>query len=115
MKSASDHSPVVGSAGLAGLPPGAFARRYGDEESASRAQGPGNFRQHGRQVARLHVLENVKRDRGVIGTVEVVVDHVQTVDLFATGPLQVDECLGDVRTADLQSGFLESIGIPPRT
>ena len=67
----------------------------------------------GRQIAGLHVLENVKRDHGVVGTAEVVVDRVQPVDLLATGPLEVDECPGDVRTADLQPGVLEGIGIPP--
>lgn len=59
------------------------------------------------------MLEDVQCDDGIEGTVELIADHVQAIDRLATRALEVDECLGDVRTPDSQPGLLEDIGIPP--
>jgi hypothetical protein len=104
----------VGTTGLAHLPTGTFAPGYRHEKPTTRAQGVGDLGQHGRQILGLHVLENVQRDDGIVGTTEVVVDRVQPINLFTARPLQVDERLGDVGTANRQPSALKLIGIPSR-
>ena len=104
---------VVGTAGLAGLPACTLADRDRDEKATTRSQGRGHLRQDGLQLARLHVLEHVEGDHGVVRAAEVVVDRVELVDLSAAVALEVDEPLGDVGAADRQPGVLELVGIPP--